>query len=142
MKIGIIGLGFVGLSFASVLASKGFDVVGIDIDKEKLKIIKTGKSPFYEPNIEETLQKALKKKLILSDKINDAVNNCDLIFVTVGTPMSSDGTIDLGIILNVCREIGETLVKTQNNPNIIIKSTVIPGTTINKIKKILQKIPW
>jgi len=139
MKIGIIGLGFVGLSFASVLASKDLDIMGIDIDKEKLKIIKTGKSPFYEPNIDKTLQKALKKKLILSEKINDAVNNCDLIFVTVGTPMSSDGTIDLEIILNVCRKIGETLVKTQNNPNIIIKSTVIPGTTINKIKKTLEQ---
>ena len=139
MKIGIIGLGFVGLSFASVLASKDLDIMGIDIDKEKLKIIKTGKSPFYEPNIDKTLQKALKKKLILSDKINDAVNNCDLIFVTVGTPMSSDGTIDLEIILNVCKEIGETLLKTQNNPNIIIKSTVIPGTTINKIKKTLEQ---
>ena len=139
MKIGIIGLGFVGLSFASVLASKDLDIIGIDIDKEKLKIIKTGKSPFYEPNIDKTLQKALKKKLILSDKINDAVNNCDLIFVTVGTPMNSDGTIDLEIILNVCRKIGETLLKTQNNPNIIIKSTIIPGTTINKIKKTLEQ---
>lgn len=139
MKIGIIGLGFVGLSFASVLASKGFDVVGVDIDKEKLEIIKTGKSPFYEPHINKTLQKALKKKLILSDKINDTVNNCDLIFVTVGTPMSSDGTIDLEIILKVCKKIGELLLKAQNKPNIIIKSTVIPGTTLNKIKKTLEQ---
>ena len=138
MKIGIIGLGFVGLSFASVLSSKGFDIVGIDIDKEKLNIIKSGKSPFYEPKIEETLQKALQKKLMLSDKIEYAVNNCDLIFVTVGTPMSLDGNIDLQIILNACKKIGEALLKTQNNPNIIIKSTVIPGTTINKIKRKLE----
>lgn len=139
MKIGIIGLGFVGLSFASVLASKGFDVVGIEINKEKIKIIKSGKSPFYEPNMEKTLQKALKRKLILSEKIEDAVNNCNLIFVTVGTPMTVNGNIDLAIILNVCKKIGEALLKTQNNPNIIIKSTVIPGTTINKIKKILEQ---
>ncbi len=138
MKIGIIGLGFVGLSFASVLASKGFDVVGVDVDKEKLKIIKSGKSPFYEPNIDKTLQKALRKKLILSDKIND-VDNCDLIFVTVGTPMNKDGTINLGIILKACKKIGEVLLKTQNRPDIIIKSTVIPGTTINKIKKTLEQ---
>ena len=141
MKIGIIGLGFVGLSFASVLSSKGFDIVGIDIDKEKLNIIKSGKSPFYEPKIEETLQKALQKKLMLSDKIEYAVNNCDLIFVTVGTPMSLDGNIDLQIILNACKKIGEVLLKTQNKPNIIIKSTVIPGTTINKIKRKLLAQP-
>lgn len=127
-----------GLSFASVLSSKGFDIVGIDTDKEKLDIIKSGKSPFYEPKIEETLQKALQKKLMLSDKIKYAVNNCDLIFVTVGTPMSLDGNIDLQIILNACKKIGEALLKTQNKPNIIIKSTVIPGTTINKIKRKLE----
>ena len=63
MKIGIIGLGFVGLSFSSVLSSKGFDIIGIDVDKEKLKTIKLGKSPFFEPKIEETLQKALKRIL-------------------------------------------------------------------------------
>ena len=138
MKIGIIGLGFVGLSFSSVLSSKGFDIIGIDVDKEKLKTIKLGKSPFFEPKIEETLQKALKKKLMFSDKIEDAVNNCDLIFVTVGTPMNLSGNIDLRIILNVCKKIGESLSKTQNKPHIIIKSTVIPGTTINKIKKKLE----
>jgi UDPglucose 6-dehydrogenase len=138
VKIGIIGLGFVGLSFSSVLSSKGFDIIGIDVDKEKLKTIKLGKSPFFEPKIEETLQKALKKKLMFSDKIEDAVNNCDLIFVTVGTPMNLSGNIDLRIILNVCKKIGESLSKTQNKPHIIIKSTVIPGTTINKIKKKLE----
>ncbi len=138
MKIGIIGLGFVGLSFASVLSSKGFDIIGIDVDKEKLETIKSGKSPFFEPKIEETLQNALQKKLMLSNKIKDAVNNCDLIFVTVGTPMTLDGNIDLRIILDVCKKIGDSISKTQNNPNIIIKSTVIPGTTINKIKKKLE----
>jgi len=139
MKIGIIGLGFVGLSFASVLASKGYHVIGIDVDKEKLKIIKSGKSPFYEPELDKTLQKALKKKLILSEKIEDVVENCDLIFVTVGTPTTSDGNIDLRIILNACKKIGSALLKTQNIPNIIIKSTVIPGTTINQIKRALEQ---
>jgi len=138
VKIGIIGLGFVGLSFASVLSSKGFDIVGIDVDIKKLETIKSGKSPFYEPKIEETLQKGLEKKLMLSEKIEYAVNNCDLIFVTVGTPMTSDGNIDLRIILNACKKIGEALLKTQNKPDIIIKSTVIPGTTINKIKRKLE----
>ena len=140
MKIGIIGLGFVGLSFASVLSSKGFDVIGVDIDKEKLETIRSGKSPFYEPKIEQLLRKALKMKLTLSEKIEDVVDNCDLIFVTVGTPMKKNGTIDLEIILNVCRKIGKSLLKTKNEPNIVIKSTVIPGTTINKIKTILEHV--
>ena len=60
MKIAIIGLGFVGLSLTSVLASKGFNVVGIDVDKEKCKKISDGVSPFFEPGLEKTLIKGLK----------------------------------------------------------------------------------
>ena len=63
MKIAIIGLGFVGLSLTSVLASKGFNIVGIDVDKEKCKNISNGVSPFFEPNLEKTLKKGLKNKL-------------------------------------------------------------------------------
>ena len=138
MKIGIIGLGFVGLSFASVLASKGYDVIGIETDVEKLKTIGSGKSYFYEPQLDKILQKAIKKKLTLSENVNDVIKNCELIFVTVGTPMTNDGSINLGIIFNVCEQIGNSLSKTQNVPMIIIKSTVIPGTT-KQIEKILEK---
>jgi UDPglucose 6-dehydrogenase len=139
MKIGIIGLGFVGLTFASILADKKYDVIGIDKDKVKMQKIKTGKSPFYEPRLNDVLKRALIKKFILSEKIEDVVENCDLIFVTVGTPMTKSGDIDLKIILNVCKKIGKALLKTKNIPTIIIKSTVIPGTAINEIKKILEK---
>ena len=63
MKIGILGLGFVGLSFASVLASRGYSVIGVDTDKEKLKKIKNGVVPFYEPKITiRILKKSLKKR--------------------------------------------------------------------------------
>ena len=136
MRIGIIGLGFVGLSFASVLGSKGYEVVGVDIDKEKLKIMSSGKSPFYEPTLDKTLQNALKKKLSLSEKTEELVEKCELIFITVGTPMDNKGNINLEMILNTCKKIGKSLSNTKNVPNVIIKSTIIPGTTSNKIKKI------
>lgn len=139
MKIGVIGLGFVGLSFASVLGSKGYTVIGVDTDKEKLRLIRTAKSPFYEPKLDITLKNALKRKFTLSEKIEDVVNNCDLIFVTVGTPMKKNGNIELGIVLDVSKNIGISLSKTRNTPDIIIKSTVTPGTTINKVKKILEE---
>ena len=60
MKIGIIGLGFVGLSFASVLGSKKYSVIGVDSDKQKINKILTGKAPFYEPKLDSTLKNALK----------------------------------------------------------------------------------
>ena len=64
MKIAVIGLGFVGLSLASVLASKGDNVIGIDIDVKKCKKISNGISPFFEPDLKKTLRTGLKKKLI------------------------------------------------------------------------------
>ena len=57
MKIGIVGLGFVGLSLTSVLSSKGYDVIGIDVDDKKCKTISDGNSPFFEPELENTLRK-------------------------------------------------------------------------------------
>ena len=90
MKIGIIGLGFVGLSFGSVLASKGKNVVGIDVDAEKCKKIRNGVSPFFEPDLERILKIGLKKKLIITDDFS-LIKDCDMIFVAVGTPQKSNG---------------------------------------------------
>ena len=85
MKIAVIGLGFVGLSLASVLASKGDNVIGIDIDVKKCKKISNGISPFFEPDLKKTLRTGLKKKLIISNDFS-LIKYCDMIFVTVGTP--------------------------------------------------------
>ena len=139
MKIGIVGLGFVGLTFASVLANKGYNVIGVDTDKLKIKNIKSGKSPFYEPQLDNILKNALTKKLILSENIEEIVNECDFIFLTLGTPIDKNGNINLKIILKVSKKIGELLLKLKKKPIIVIKSTVVPGTTSNKIKKILEK---
>jgi len=139
MKIGIIGLGFVGLSFGSVLASMGHSVIGVDIDKEKLKKIKNGIVPFYEPGLQSILKKSLKKDLKISSSISD-VEKCNLIFVTVGTPQKRNGEIDLTMVKNVTNKIGKLLSKTRHKPIIIIKSTVIPGTTLETILPILQRV--
>ena len=67
MKIGIVGLGFVGLSLTSVLASGGYRTIGIDIDKKRCEKISNGNSPFFEPDLEKTLRNGLKKKLTISN---------------------------------------------------------------------------
>ena len=139
MKIGIIGLGFVGLSFASVLTSKGHSIIGVDTDKEKLEKIKNGIVPFYEPKLQSKLRRSLNVGLKISSNIL-AIKKCNLIFVTVGTPQKRNGEIDLTMIKNVTNKIGKLLSKTQHKPIIIIKSTVIPGTTQNVILPILQRI--
>jgi len=138
MKIGIIGTGFVGLSFAAALGSKGYQVLAIDSDKEKVKKIKKGSIPFYEPDLSSLLQKALKRSLEVSSDTEKAVNECDLIFITVGTPTVSDGSINLSSIKAVAKTIGQALVNSKNKPIIAIKSTVVPGTN-KTIKQIIEK---
>ena len=138
MKIGIIGLGFVGLSLTSVLAAKGYSTIGIDVDIKKCKQITDGESPFFEPNLEKTLGEGLKKKLSISDDYS-LVKDCDFVFVTVGTPQSSDGSIDLSMIKKSVKEIGKTMYKNKKNQVILIKSTVTPGTMKNIVLPILER---
>ena len=138
MKIGIVGLGFVGLSLASVLASKNFRVFGIDVDKKKCEKISNGNPPFFEPELEKTLRNGLKKGLKISNDFT-LINDCDVIFVTVGTPQKPDGSIELRMMKKAIEEIGGNLQKSKKNPIIFIKSTVIPGTLRNKILPILEK---
>ena len=138
MKIAVIGLGFVGLTLSSVLASKGITTIGIDSDRKKCSKIANGIPTFFEPNLENTLKKALKKKLSITNKLSSA-SNCDFIFVTVGTPQKKNGEIDLSSIKAVVRSVGKLISKNKKKPIILIKSTVIPRTTKNVILPILEK---
>ena len=138
MKIGVVGLGFVGLSLTSVLSSKGYDTVGIDINKDKCKKISKGISPFFEPELEKILKNGLKKKLIISNDFS-LINSCDFLFVTVGTPQNTNGSIDLSIIKKAISTIGESLKKNKKKPIIFVKSTVTPGTMKKIILPILEK---
>ena len=138
VKISIIGLGFVGLSLTSTLSSKGYKVVGIDIDKKKCEKIRNGITPFFEPGLERILKKGLKKNLEISNDFS-LINDCDLIFVTVGTPQSKNGSINLSIIKQAVSSIGTNLKKNKKNPIIFIKSTVVPGTMKDVILPILEK---
>ena len=137
MKIAIIGLGFVGLSLTSVLASKGFKVVGIDVDKEKCRNISNGVLPFFEPDLEKTLKKGLKNKLQIENDVS-VVQDCDLIFVTVGTPQNKTGAIDLSIIKKAMKSLGKSIRKTKKHHTILVKSTVVPGTMKDIILPILE----
>jgi len=138
MKIAVIGLGFVGLTLSSVLASKGITTVGIDLDKDKCSKIAKGTPTFYEPNLKKTLNKALKKNLLITSKLS-SINDCDFIFITVGTPQKKNGQIDLSFIKTVVRNVGKIISKNKKKQTILIKSTVIPGTMKNVILPILEK---
>ena len=138
MKIAVIGLGFVGLTLSSVLASRGITTIGIDSDRKKCSKIAKGIPTFFEPNLEKTLKKALKKNLIITNELS-SINNCDFIFITVGTPQKKNGEIDLSFIKAVVRNVGKLISKNKKKPIILIKSTVIPGTMKNVVLPILER---
>ena len=138
MKIAVIGLGFVGLSLSLVLASKGITTIGIDSDRKKCSKIAKGIPTFFEPNLEKTLKKALKKRLTITDKLSSIID-CYFIFVTVGTPQKKNGEIDLSFIKTIVSSIGKLISKTKKKPIILIKSTVIPGTMKNVVLPILER---
>jgi len=139
VKISIIGLGFVGLSFAAVLGSKNYSVLGIDNNPHKIMKIQNNEVPFYEPKLKKFLNSAQKKSLTVSDDLEFAVRTSNLIFITVSTPSLTNGEIDLKFIKNVIIKIGKTLKKTKNKPLIIVKSTVIPETSENILLPLLEK---
>jgi len=138
MKIGVIGLGFVGLTTSLGFADKGISTIGYDLDTTKLNQIKTGKLPFYEPELKEVLERQLKKSFVVSDDISIVVNECNILFICVGTPKGNDGKADLSQIKNVLKEI---INKINNNDSkiILVKSTV-PPSTIDKLTEYIHEL--
>jgi UDPglucose 6-dehydrogenase len=140
MRISVIGLGFVGLTLAAVNAKKGFDTVGIDINLKKLEKNKKGLSDFYEPELEKFLKTSIKeKKINFTDDFNEILKT-DITFITVGTPTSINGKINLSYIENVISLLVKTLKSKKQKHTVVIKSTVVPTTTLKKIYPKFNKL--
>lgn len=140
-KISIIGVGYVGLCTAVGLASKGYQVIACDIDADKIEKINKGIPPFYEPGLEEKLTECISKHK-LKGLVNDteaAIEGSEFTYVAVGTPSKEDGSIDLKYIESAAVNIGKALRNKKGYHITIIKSTVVPGTTINVVKPILER---
>lgn len=137
MNIAIVGSGYVGLTSSICFASKGHNVTCIDVIKEKIDMINSGKSPIYENGMEELLNQVLKSgNLKATIDAKTAINNAEIVFICVGTPSKDDETIDLKYIKMVAQTISENL---NNYKTIVVKSTVIPETTLKIVKPILEK---
>lgn len=138
-SVSIIGLGYVGLTTAVCFASHGIHVSGFDVDPNKLEVISRGEVPFYEPKVQELLKQALEDKTF--ELGQDAINSSQICFVTVGTPASESGEIDLTFIRKASEMIGSALKNAGSDYRlIVIKSTVVPGTTQSIVKPIVESV--
>ena len=139
-RISFFGLGYVGLSTALCFANKTFTSIGVDIEEKKVRRIMGGKVPFYEMGLETLLKDCLDKGTFrCTTNPREAVMESDISFVTVGTPSQPNGNINLRYIKLVSRDLGEALKEKSNCYLVVVKSTVLPGTTLNNIKPILEK---
>ena len=138
MKISIIGTGYVGLVTGICLAEKGHQVTCVDADNEKVKQINQGIPPIYEKGLEDLLKKNISNRLKATTDLYRSVLDTEVTFIAVGTPF--DGSqIDLTYIKEVSQQIGSALKDKSNYHLVIVKSTVVPGTTDEVVLKILEK---
>jgi UDPglucose 6-dehydrogenase len=139
-NISILGTGYVGLTTAVGFASKDYKVIISGHNEQKVAMINKGIAPFYEPGLTELLQKVVKNgnlKCVLESE--EVILNTDITFIATGTPSQPDGSINLQFLKKSSREIGEALKKKRKYHLAVVKSTVIPNTTNNVVKPIIEK---
>jgi UDP-glucose 6-dehydrogenase len=138
-KVGIVGLGYVGLSTAACLVSRGIHVVGVDVEKRRVSSLSKGVVPIHEAGVGALITKALKSGLISFHDGYDAIDDCGIVFITVGTPGLPGGSIDTGYVEAAAATIGSRFKSMEGYPVVVIKSTVIPSTTRTRVLPILEK---
>jgi GDP-mannose 6-dehydrogenase len=129
VRIGVLGLGYVGAVSAGCLAEEGHDVIGVDPETTKVELINAGRSPIIEQDIERIIERQVAAgRLSATTDVAAAVRHIDLLFVCVGTPSSPNGDIDLKYVVRVCEQIGEALRSHTGAPAVVVRSTMLPGT--------------
>jgi UDPglucose 6-dehydrogenase len=136
MHIGIIGTGYVGLVTGACFAEFGLFVTCVDKDEKKIRLLKKGEIPFYEPGIDELVKRNLKQgRLQFTTKIEKAVESSLVIFIAVGTPRRGDGSADLKYVQEVATEIA----KAMDGYKVIVTKSTVPVGTGEKIREIISR---
>jgi UDPglucose 6-dehydrogenase len=137
MKISIIGIGYVGLVSGVCFAEKGHEVVCVDSDERKVALVQQGIAPIFERGLDLLLRKHVGSRLRATTDMRSAILETDLSLIAVGTPFNGS-EIDLCYVEQASRQIGEILREKQEYHTVVVKSTVVPGTTETKVLPILE----
>ncbi|NMB69984.1 UDP-glucose/GDP-mannose dehydrogenase family protein [candidate division WWE3 bacterium] len=136
MKLCVIGTGYVGLVGAAIFSDWGNTVFGVDIDEEKIKRIKAGEMPIYEPGLSEIVLKNISEgRLSFTTSIAEGIKEAEIVFICVGTPQSETGAADLSAVWTVAKEIGQNL----NGYKVIVTKSTVPVGTNEKVKQIITE---
>lgn len=136
MQITIIGSGYVGLVAGACFAQMGNSVICLDIDESKIANLKNGIIPIYEPNLSEMIKENLsKKQMRFTTNKREALQNAEVIFIAVGTPMGDDGSADLRFVRSVAEDIGEMIEKYC----VVVDKSTVPVGTARVVRDIIER---
>ena len=136
MKIAVVGTGYVGLVTGTCFSEMGVHVTCVDVDSHKIDMLKNGLIPIYEPGLETLVSKNTKSgRLQFTTRLEDVLNDVDIVFSAVGTPPDEDGSADLKYVLEVAHTIGKHL----NRYIVVVTKSTVPVGTAMKVKAAIQE---
>ena len=136
MNLTVVGTGYVGLVTGACLADVGRTVVCVDSDPEKIKRLRGGELPIFEPGLAEVVQRAvLSGRLRFSSKLSETLGDCDAVLIAVGTPNGKDGAVDTTQVEAVAREIGDHL----DHSLVVITKSTVPIGTAQRVRSIIAE---
>ncbi len=136
MKLAVIGTGYVGLVVGACLAENGNEVVCVDNDSKKIRGLKRGKIPIYEPGLNELVDRNQEEqRLRFSTSLNRSVKNAQLIFIAVGTPEGEDGSADLKYVTAVARD----LARAMNGYKVVVIKSTVPVGTAARLREVIRR---
>jgi GDP-mannose 6-dehydrogenase len=140
MKVSVFGVGYVGCVTAACLAHEGHQVIGVDVDPLKIQSINEGRSPFFEPGLDDLLREEVRTgRLQATVNQGEAVRNSDLALICVGTPTNPEGTIRLDYLRRVVTTIAQELQQSNRYYVVALRSTVLPNAIENELVPLLER---
>lgn len=140
MRVSIFGMGYVGVVSAACLLRDGHEVTGVDTNPSKVNDLAQGLAPIQEPGVADLLAAGHRDgRLHATVEAGTGLENCEMVWICVGTPSAADGSLDLTAVEAVARQIGECLKRSSDRPLIVLRSTVLPGTTGERFIPIIEK---
>ena len=140
MQVSVFGLGYVGSVSAASFAADGHQVIGVDVNPDKVAAINAGRSPIVEPGLEDILARTVAEgRLRATTDTAEAVGETEVSLLCVGTPSRRNGSLDLTYLERVCEHIGVSLRDKSSYHVVVVRSTVLPGTTHSVVIPALER---